>query len=42
MIKNIKVKRLLDENGLEIDNFSMINRLKKIIGDLHTQIHDQT
>jgi hypothetical protein len=41
MLKSPKVKKLIDENGIEVENFTMVIRLKKIIEELNVKISHQ-
>jgi hypothetical protein len=41
MKKSLKVKKLIDENGIEVENFTMVLRLKKIIEELNLKIKQQ-
>ena len=41
MKKSLKVKKLIDENGIEVENFTMVLRLKKIIEELNLKINLQ-
>jgi len=41
MKKTLKVRKLIDENGLEVDNYTMVIRLKKIIEELNIKIEEQ-
>ena len=41
MIKTVKIKKMIQENDIEVNNFTLVIRLKQIIVDLNHKIKDQ-
>jgi hypothetical protein len=41
MIKTVKIKKMIEENDIEVNNFTLVIRLKQIIIELNQKIKDQ-
>ena len=41
MIRTVKIKKMIQENDIEVNNFTLVIRLKQIIVDLNHKIKDQ-